>query len=157
MSCLPKQRGFNLIEVTVSVVISAIALVGLAGLHISSLNTSAVANAQLYAIQMMAEMVDQMHSNVDAAKQGAFDIETTAIGNLKAFSDIGSAPDNNALVTEKIKYYWFQNLDELLPGAKSAIQCSAAGKCVLKIEYSNIDRKRLASQATLAQVLSIQL
>lgn len=152
-----QQHGFNLIEVIVSVLISAVALVGLAGLHISSMNTTTVARAQLHAIQMLSEMVDQMRSNVNAAKQGEFDIDVISAGHLKAFSDIGAAPANNASTIESMKYYWFQNLDGLLPGAKSAINCTSTGKCVLKIEYSNMDKKRLASQAALEQVISIQL
>jgi type IV pilus assembly protein PilV len=154
---LNNQCGFNLIEVIVSVVISALALIGLAGLHISSVNTTTVAYAQLHAVHMMSEMVDQMRSNVDAAKQGAFDIDAVAGGNLKAFSDMGSVPDNSASTIENIKYYWFQNLDGVLPDAKSAINCTTTGKCVLKVEYSNVDKNRLASQATLEQVLSVQL
>lgn len=153
----PQQYGFNLVEVLISIVISAVALVGLAGLHISSINTATVAHAQLHAVQMLSEMADQLYSNTNAAKQGAFDIDPLSAGQLKKFSDMGDAPADNASNISKLKYYWFQNLNTLLPEAKSAIKCTATGKCVLKIEYSNMDRKRLASQTGLEQVLSIQL
>lgn len=152
-----QQHGFNLVEVVISIVISTIALLGLAGLHISSINTANVAHAQLHAMQMLSEMANQLYSNSDAAKQGAFDIDTLAQGQLKKFSDMGDAPADNAPTITKLKYYWFQNLNELLPDAKSAIKCTTTGKCVLKIEYINMDRKRLAEQTELEQVLSIQL
>ena len=151
------QQGFNLIEVLVSIVISATALMGLAGLQISSVNTSNVAYAHLQSMQLISEMADQMYSNTEAAKNGEFDIDPSSEGYLKAFADMGSTPSDSASEIEKIKYYWFQNLDEALPGAKSAIKCTATGKCALKVEYTNVDRAANSTQATLEQIISVQL
>lgn len=157
MTSFQQQEGFNFVEVIISVVISSIALIGLAGLHVSSINTSTVAHAKLHAIQMMSEMADQMRANVEAAKQGAFNIEAASASRLKTFSEMGVVPEDTAPAIEKIKYYWFQNLDSLLPNVTSAISCDATGECVLKVKYANMDRNRLATDTDLEQVLAIQL
>lgn len=151
------QQGFNLVEIMVSVVISAFALLGLAGLQLSSVNTTNVAYAQSQSMMVINELVDQMRSNTDAAKNGDFDIDATTEGALQSFSDLGAAPAASAPEVTKMRYYWFQNVDRTLPGAKAAVKCFNTGLCAILVQYNNVDSDKQSTETTLEQIISVQL
>lgn len=151
-----KQQGFNMIEVLVAVFVTAFSLLGLAALQISSVNTANFAYTQSQSMMVITELVDQMRSNVEAAKNGDFDIAPGTGGVLKSFSDIGSEPTSGTEI-EKIKYYWFENIHRTLPDAKAAVDCDSTGMCAIKVQFSNVDKDKANTQTTLEQVVSIQL
>lgn len=155
-----RQQGFSMIEILVSVFVTAFALLGLAALQFSSVNTTNFAYTQSQSMMVITELVDQMRSNVDAAKSDAFDIAPATGGALKSFADVYSdtdAPPSGATEIDKIKFYWFENINRTLPDAKAAIDCNSSGMCAIKVQYSNIDKDKASSNTTLEQVISVQL
>lgn len=73
---LPKQKGIGLIEVLIALVISAFALLGLAGLQIASLRYQKVAQFRSVASQSTADIADRMRANVVGAKAGDYNTPT---------------------------------------------------------------------------------
>lgn len=156
-ACPEHQRGFTLLEVMISVVITGFALLGLAGLQLSSVNTTNVAYTQSQSMMVINELVDQMHANSDAARNGSFDISTAPGGTLKSFADMGTEPDNSASEIEKLRYYWFENVDRTLPGARAAVKCFSSGQCTILVRYTNVDKDKTSTAVSLEQIVSIQL
>ncbi len=142
------QTGFSLIEVLVTVVVTAFGLIGLAGLQMSSVNTTTKASANTHTQIAMQEIVGQLLANKDAAKAGSFNILANADGTLQSFT---VNPDiSNLNFSEKITYRWFNNLNNVIPGVKAGIECNAKNMCAIRIQLSE-------SIENMEQVVSIQL
>jgi type IV pilus assembly protein PilV len=73
-SALSRQAGFGMAEVLVALIISAFALLGLAGLQVSSLRYQKVAGFRATATQYAAEMSDRMRANVVGARNGSYNL-----------------------------------------------------------------------------------
>jgi type IV pilus assembly protein PilV len=78
-----RQRGFNLVEVLVALVILAVGLLGIAALYLDSLRAGRTAIYRTQAINLAADMGDRIRSN--RAAPGSYDL---------AFND-----DTPALIT----------------------------------------------------------
>ena len=134
-----KQQGVGLIEVLISVLIMSIGLLGLVGLQISSVNNATLSYTNTQAIFALQDMAGLLISSAPAAKAGDFDIPPNLNTSLKGFSDL-TAPDVGDSQTKKARYYWFQNLNDALPNARASLECDAAGTCIIKVEFSNVDK-----------------
>lgn len=144
-----RQRGFNLIEILVTVLITSVALVGLAGLQLSSVKNATFATFNTRAMLAIKEMAGHIKSDVTAAKTGLFDIDLTNGGGLAGFSAL-TPPTTGAALASRLKYTWFQNLNDAVPDAKAGINCSALGLCVIKVQFSD-------NENAYAQIITVQL
>ncbi len=146
-----KQQGFSMLEVLITVVISAFGLIGLAGLQISSVNATTVSAANTQTMIAMKEIVGQLIANKPAALNGEFNIDAadSDTGTLQSFST-DLEPANNATSSQTITYRWFNNLNNAVPGVKAGIHCSATGICAIKVQLSE-------SADSMEQVVSVQL
>lgn len=66
------QVGAGMLEVMIAVIISAFALLGLAGLQVSALRYQKVANYHALASQYAAEMADMVRANISGAREGGY-------------------------------------------------------------------------------------
>ncbi len=73
-----QQKGFNLIEILVTVIILAIGLLGVAGMQLTGLKYSQGAYHRSQVVVMTNDIVDRMRANRAAAESGSYDI---AIGD----------------------------------------------------------------------------
>jgi type IV pilus assembly protein PilV len=72
---MPRQTGFTLIEILVTVIVLAIGLLGLAGLQATSLRFNNSAYHRSQATSLAYDMVDRMRVNRQAALDGDYDPE----------------------------------------------------------------------------------
>lgn len=146
-----KQQGFSLLEVLITVVISAFGLIGLAGLQISSVNATSVSSANTQTMIAIKEMVGQLIANKPAALNGEFNITAanTDTGALRIFST-DLAPANDATSSQTISYRWFNNLNNVVPGVKAGIHCDSSGMCAIKVQLSE-------AVDGMEQIISVQL
>lgn len=72
-----KQRGFNLLEVLIAVVVLAFGLLGIAGLQMSSLKTSHNSYQTQQATFLMHEMLERMRSNRAAVYAGSYNVNSS--------------------------------------------------------------------------------
>lgn len=99
-----RQRGLSLIEVLVTVVILALGLLGLAGLHANALKGTQSALNRSLAAQLAFDMADRMRANQAAARNGSYDLAACS-----------AAPTNPATIAQSDLVDWCGRLRTLLP------------------------------------------
>jgi type IV pilus assembly protein PilV len=75
-----RSRGFSLLEVMISVGILSVALLGTAGLMAASLRGTNTAYYRSQATILADDMLDRMRTNIAAAKNNAYDIDSYVAG-----------------------------------------------------------------------------
>lgn len=151
---LMKQKGMGMVEVLVSVLVMSVGLMGLAGLQISSVNNATVSYTNTQAIFALQDMVGLLLSSSPAAKAGDFNIATNPDGSLKALSDL-TAPTPSSSQSVKARYYWLQNLSDVLPNAKASLNCDAVGACIIRVQFNDVDKN--TNTATHEQVVMVKI
>lgn len=149
-----KQKGMGMIEVLVSVLVMSVGLMSLAGLQISSVNNASVSYTNTQAIFALQDMVGLLLSSLPAAKAGDFNIATNPDNSLKALSDL-TAPTPSSSQSVKTRYYWLQNLSDVLPNAKASLNCDAVGACVIKVQFNDVDKN--TNTASHEQVVMVKI
>ena len=71
---MPREKGFTLIEILVTVIILAVGLLGLAGLQAAALKYTSTAYQRAQATSLAYDILDQMRANVIAARAGAYNM-----------------------------------------------------------------------------------
>jgi len=143
------QTGFSLLEVLITLVVSAFALMALAGLQLSSVNLTTKSSANIHTMVAIKEMVTQLQANREAAIAGDFNIAATdSNGTLPTFTVNETPSDLN--FAQMISYQWFNNLNNKVPGVKAGIHCNASGMCAIKVQLSE-------SVENMEQIISVQL
>lgn len=119
-----RQAGLTLVEILVTVLVLAIGLLGLAGMHVTMLsqNNSALGRSQASALAY--EIIDRMRANRMAARSGAYDIDME--------EDVSSA---NA-VAEADLTDWRASLGDALPGGDGSVAV-AAGVVTVTIRWDD--------------------
>jgi type IV pilus assembly protein PilV len=107
---MTRSRGFSLIEVLISIVILAVALLGTAGLMASSLKNTNTAYYRSQATVLADDVLDRMRANIPAARAGNYDVQegpayAAASGSFARFD------------CEE----WIANLAETLPGGRGTV------------------------------------
>ena len=125
--CAAHQKGFSLIEVLVSMILISFGLLSLGNLQSRSLHFSSEAYMETQSALHMKEVVEILRANKVSAKLGDYNIA------LSSFSDL-AAPTTS--IVEIDRYNWFNNLNNILPGAKASINCGNDSHCVLELQYT---------------------
>lgn len=73
------QKGFTLIEVMVAILVLAIGLFGMAGMHARVLNGQFDAYQRAQAMQLAQDMVNRIRANPGPARAGAYDGQTLGL------------------------------------------------------------------------------
>lgn len=117
---LGRQRGAGLVEVMVAVVIVAFALLGMAGLQVSSLRYQKTAHVRMLAAQYTADIGDRMRANMAGAASGNY---VTATGDTYAGgagTDPGNCDGTATLTATQAAacdlYNWRVNLNNSMKG-----------------------------------------
>ena len=105
----PRQTGFTLIEILVTVVVLAIGLLGLAGLQATSLSFNSTAYQRSQATSLAYDIVDRMRANVVAARGGNYNVNFGF-----------AAPAGTALAAVDLRE-WRQALVNVLPTGTGSI------------------------------------
>ena len=105
-----KYTGFSLIEVLVAVVVLSIGLLGLAGLHITSLQNNHSAYLRNQATLQAYDMADRIRTNLEAAKNGYYN-NPTVTQHLECKTSSGCSPQQMA---ENDAFDWSATIATLL-------------------------------------------
>ena len=105
----PRQTGFTMIEVLVSIVVLSFGMLGLAGLQLNALKNSRGAALRTLAIQHTYDMADRMRSNLGAVGTGNYSTAAVSAGTQKAacLTTAGCTP---AEMAAHDIYEWQRNL-----------------------------------------------
>lgn len=119
-----RQHGVTLLEVLISLLVTSIGLLGLAGLQIHSLKNSQGAALRAQANVLAYDMFDRMRASAAAADAGAYDI---ALDN--------DAPADSSTLSALDLQQWRGMLAATLPEGSGAVSCSAAPICIVTVEW----------------------
>lgn len=117
-------RGFTLVEVLVALVIFAVALLGIAALHIESLNSGRTALNRTQAVTLAADLADRIRANreacnvVDPLSPATCNYEGTGTENTNCESVTGCTPAE--LAAHDI-FRWRARGAQQLPGFTSSV------------------------------------
>ena len=120
------QKGFSLIEVMISLLLISMGLLSLTSLQTRSVNVSTAAYTETQSMLHLQEIVELLRANKTAATNGDYNIV------LSSFDDLSSG---GTTVAEVDRYNWFNNLNNILPGAEASINCDNTSRCVLELQY----------------------
>lgn len=119
------NAGVTLVEVSISVLVSAVGLLGVAALYMTSLRSSYEAMSRVEASTLINDMVDRMHSNRSATLSGAYQIDYGA----------AAAATENANRAERDLKDWKLSLRSQLPeGDGSVVTHQSADGVVVSIK-----------------------
>ncbi len=108
------QRGFNLIENLVALLILSVGLLGLASLQAESIRSTNDAYVRSQATQLIVSLADRMRANRDAATDGQYDRKLTSQGNSNNQNKPTSRADADISA-------WWSQVQDTAPGAHAEI------------------------------------
>ena len=126
-----RQRGFNLVEVLVALVILAVGLLGIAALYLDSLRTGRTAIYRTQAINLAADMGDRIRSNRAAVLNYATTFATAAPAAVATCETDAGCNATEMAATDLNR--WKALVALLLPGGQSQITVTAGTPNVYEI------------------------
>lgn len=139
---LQKQTGAGMMEVLIALVISAFALLGLAGLQVSSLRYQKGANFRALATQYAADMSDRIRANLAGARAGDYNFALQTYSNHPPAAQ-GSNPcdgANRASCTPSVLaaqdlYNWRVRLSQGLTGGWGEVSGDRVNGFVIRVYF----------------------
>lgn len=132
-----RQRGATLIEVLVSVVVSSVGLLGLAGLMATTAKINQGAYQRTQVGLAVQALVESMHVNPAAVAQGSYD---GARGNAAAGVDCRMHACNAAARAGDDLARFDRALAVALPDAKARLKCDPSAGAVVVDVYDGVCR-----------------
>jgi len=130
---IKKSKGFTLLEVMIAMVISAVSLLGLAGLQAQSLSFNNTAYIRSQATYFAYDILEKMRMNKTAANAGSYDLATTDVplsGSCYGTSATCSESDFAAAD----KYEWHSLVTDTLPGGASSVsRATGSGQTIVTV------------------------
>lgn len=108
-----KQRGISMVESLVALVVIGVGMLGIAGLYLSSLQSSRSAKLRSYAVELAGTISDRIRANRDAA--AAYD--TSKYGGKPKTMSCETKSCLAADLAQDDLAHWMLDLKEQLPGA----------------------------------------
>ncbi|MDD4911722.1 MAG: type IV pilus modification protein PilV [Sideroxydans sp.] len=121
-----KQSGSSMIEILVTLIIVAIALLGAAGLQIYAMRVNQGGQFRSQAVFLASDIAERMETNKSAAINGSY-----ALGNTGSVSAVSSACNTAACDPASLAAYdlnqWGNTITNLLPQPSWQINHSTTG------------------------------
>lgn len=121
-------RGFTLIETLVSLLVISIGLLGVLGMRIASLKTTANANARATASVHAADMLDRLRANPVRATFGEFNLSLLA-----------ATPTNPATIAQQDLSQWRGSLSANLANGLGSVQVDPDGQATIVVQWTERD------------------
>jgi type IV pilus assembly protein PilV len=111
-----RQRGISIVEALVALVVIAVGMLGIAGLYLSSLQSSRSAKLRAQAVQLAGSLADRIRANRDAVM--AYD--TAEYGGAPTGLDCETRRCTPEQLAQDDLAEWIADIQGTLPGAASA-------------------------------------
>ncbi len=113
-----RQAGFSLIEVLVSILVVAIAVLAMGGLQLGSLRATGGSMLRTIATQQAYDIADRARANMPAYRAGTYASTGAGTNHAACFSAAGCTPQEQA---EMDVYLWNQTNASVLPSGQGVI------------------------------------
>lgn len=132
-------KGFTLLEVMIALVISAVALLGLASLQAQSLTFNQTAYLRSQATYFAYDMLEKMRMNRIVADTGSYDLAFTDTPNSASCYGT-SANCSQSDFANADKYEWYSQISSTLPGGKGSVSRAGTPTIVtIIVQWNNIN------------------
>lgn len=122
------EKGFSLIEVLVTLLITSVGLLGLAALQVKSLQFNHGAYLRSQANILAYDMADRMRLNKDDARAGSYNISMSA-----------SKPGASSVIETDDQNQWLTLIENTLPAGDGSVSCTS-NICTLTIQWREAGR-----------------
>jgi type IV pilus assembly protein PilV len=148
-SCnFPRQRGFSMIEVLVTMLVVALALLGAAGLQAFAMQLNQGGQFRVQAVFLAADLAERMEANRAAAVSGAYAAANSSTPN-NSTNACTTSVCTSAEVADNDLSEWQTAISRTLPqGSWVVTQSTVGNPSVYTIVISWIDRRSNTSYAT---------
>lgn len=121
-----KQHGFSMIEILITLVIVAIALLGTAGLQVYAMRVGQSGQFRTQAVFLAADIAERMEANKQGAINGGYAMGLTTAA--PALSNVCiSGPCNSSALRDYDLNQWSNSVASLLPQASWKIDSTITG------------------------------
>ncbi len=139
---LSQQAGAGMVEVLIALVISAFALLGLAGMQVNSMRYQKTANFRALATQYASEMADRIRGNLAGARGGSYNFaaENYTSAAPTAPSSTPCDGSNAALCTPASAaaedlYAWRRSLNQGMTGGWGEVSGDVRNGFVIRVYF----------------------
>lgn len=119
-----QERGFTLIEVMVTIVVTTVGLLGFAGLLTKAVTSNRQAYMRTQASIMAHDLTERMRVNRSAASSGAYNLA------------LGSTPSGTSLAAADLQD-WKAALTRTLPSGNASVSVDGTGNVVISIRWDD--------------------
>lgn len=127
------HRGFTLLEVLITIVLIAGALLGTAGMQAFGLKLTQASQFRTQAVFLATDIIERLEANNDGAKAGAYE-KPVVVGGGGAAPNCNVATPCTAQDLAAFDLKLFEtNLVAHLPGVSAKIEFSGAGPWIYKV------------------------
>jgi len=120
------QHGFSMLEILITLVLVAIALLGTAGLQVLAMKVNKSGQFRTQAIFLASDIAERMEANRAAAVAGNYVLALTTTSSVAA-TDCAATACNSTNLAEWDKSQWGQAVAGLLPQPSWSITQQTAG------------------------------
>lgn len=121
------QGGFSMIEVLISLVLIAVAMLGQAGLQANALRFAKSGALRMQAVFLSNELAERMESNKTGAIAGGYVVATTSSTVLSAATDCTASPCNSTDLAAYDLAEWTTRAAAALPSATWQVTQTVTG------------------------------
>ncbi len=135
------QRGFSMLEILITLVIVAIALLGTAGLQVYAMRVGQGGQFRTQAVFLASDIAERMEANKVAAVAGNYVLASTSVTSTAPTDCAAAACDSTNLASWDISQ-WGLAISSLLPQATWKItQTTTGNPSTYEIVISWVDRR----------------
>lgn len=140
-SCVARrQQGFSLLEVLVTITITAIALLGAAGLQLRALQIGQSSQSRSQAVLLTADLTERMEGNKSAAKNGNYVFDSSS--SLGTVTDCSSVACTDVQMATYDVSNWKAKVQAQLPQVTSwSITYDTTGATIYSIAINWNERR----------------
>lgn len=149
----PRERGFSMIEVLVTLLIISLALLGTAGLQAYSMRLNQGGQFRSLAVFLAADLAERMEANRSGAIAGSYALDSTtgasflANGGAASSACVSGACTGGALATYDL-LQWQSAVAATLPQSSwSVVQAVSGNRTTYTIAINWVDRRTNTTNA----------
>lgn len=142
------QGGFSMIEILITLVIIATALLGTAGLQLYAMRNVKSADQRTQAVFLVSELIERMEANKAGAVAGAY--VTSGVAATSFGGDCMAGSCNSSQIAGYDLDQWTASVASAVPGASWNVSAAASGVLstyTVRVQWTDRDKQAASGVA----------